>query len=192
MKSLARVLVLVFLVFMSGCSTTYSHFGRFYAENSAGEAREFLLEWESTEGLMGGVSASDFSLKTQCSARTLVFRNQAALGHHCDGPDGSQVVLCAQPEADLTLDGLPVASVNVACGSLRGANGAVKAESFGKNIELSVFCYPAETTVDTGEDKQNVDYLKASVVPYAVTVKKVVKGSGEDRPPVLSDRVCSS
>ncbi len=189
MKSIAGMVAATVLIMSSGCSTTYSHFGRFSAENSAGEAREFLLEWETSEGL-GGSSSSEITLKTQCSARTLVFMSQMDQEKGCIATDGSEVVLCAQPDLDLTMDGLPVSSGTLACGSIRGENGATRPETFGKTVELNIFCFPAETTVDSGEEKQNVDYLKASVVPYVVTVKKVVKGSGDDRPPVLSGRVC--
>ncbi|OZG73865.1 hypothetical protein BTA51_08740 [Hahella sp. CCB-MM4] len=189
MKSIAGGVVAALLVLVTGCSTTYSHFGRFHAENSAGEAREFLLEWETTEG-MGGEASSNFTLKTQCSARTLVFMSQMDQEKGCIATDGSEVLLCAQPDLDLTMEGRPVTNGSMPCGSIRGENNITRPENFGKTVELNIFCFPAETTVDSGEEKQNVDYLKASVVPYVVAVKKVVKGSGEDRPPVLNSKAC--
>ncbi len=185
-------LMLSFLILVSGCSTTYSHFGRFYAENSAGEAREFLLEWDSTSGAFSSKSeGTDVQLTSQCSDRVIVF-TRSTEGHEvaCSDPGGSEAVFCGRAGADLSMDGKEIREAGRLCGYIRGTGGELAVGQFGKTVAVTLQCFPLATTQGEGDDQHNIDYLKASTVPYIVTVQKVIQGSSEDRPPVLTSRVC--
>ena len=187
-------LMVPILILINGCATTYSHFGRFSGENSAGEAREFLLEWDSTSSAFSSDDeGSNVRLKSQCSSRLIEFQissdEQVA---PCADSHGNEAVFCGRPGEDLTMEGKDIKSAGSLCGYIKGTNGEFNVGRFGKTVAVTLHCFPAATTQGEGDEAHNVDYLKASAVPYIVTVKKVVKGSTEDRPPELNSRVCGN
>jgi hypothetical protein len=57
-------------------------------------------------------------------------------------------------------------------------------------VDLLVSCRPRVTSRGEGDEKENLDYLKPSVVPYTVYARKAPRGSLIARAPELDDSVC--
>ncbi|MBU6952531.1 hypothetical protein [Hahella sp. HN01] len=187
-----RILMLLpVLSALGGCATEYSHYGRFVAENSAGEEREFLISWRTTESVSGEVTAvTPVTLRTQCSDRELLFMEPGQGGDACRGNQETGVVWCGEPGQDLSLEGKALVNSTTLCGAITDENGASQIADLGRVMQLQVSCWPARTIVKTDDGSGNLDYIKASSVPYIVSVKRAEAGGSEDRPPALSETVC--
>ncbi|ABC31197.1 hypothetical protein HCH_04494 [Hahella chejuensis KCTC 2396] len=187
-----RILLLFpLLSALGGCATEYSHYGRFVAENSAGEEREFLISWRTMESLSGEISAvTPVMLRTQCSDRKLVFMEPGQGGDACRAHRESGVVWCGAPGQDLSLDGKALGDATTLCGAITDENGASHIADLGRVMQLQISCWPAQTIVKTDDGPGNLDYIKASSVPYIVSVKRAEAGGSEDKPPALSETVC--
>ncbi|PTB95020.1 hypothetical protein C9974_02040 [Marinobacter sp. B9-2] len=59
-------------------------------------------------------------------------------------------------------------------------------------LELLVSCTPAVVTEGQGDDVVNLDYLRASSVPYTVYVRKAPRGSMRARLPEFDESVCDA
>ncbi|WLQ17320.1 hypothetical protein O5O45_15510 [Hahella aquimaris] len=176
---------------LGGCATEYSHYGRFVAENSAGEEREFLISWRTTESVSGEVTAvTPVTLRTQCSDRELQFMEPGQGGDACRVEQESGVVWCGAPGQDLSLEGKALIDSKTLCGTITDENGADHIADLKRVMQLQISCWPARTIVKTDDGPGNLDYIKASSVPYIVSVKRAEAGGPEDKPPALSEIVC--
>src|SRR5690606_41011036 len=74
---MVRALVLIAgVTSVTGCATYYNHYGRFTAENSSGETRDYLVRWQTAEypdWWLASDRSTPVSLETQCSERVLTF-----------------------------------------------------------------------------------------------------------------------
>jgi hypothetical protein len=176
---------------LSGCSTYYSHYGTLTAENAAGKTRDFTISWESVEspGWLGGIKSTPLLLEGQCSERTLVFRDAEDPLRTCGGSE-SGIFWCGAPGQDLLSAGSEQASAKDVCGVVRDSGAAARIGDLSSRIQLTINCWPAESEVQRGEDKVSIDYLRASPVPYQFSVKKVLRGSLDDRKPIFDMKAC--
>ncbi|MYL27375.1 MULTISPECIES: hypothetical protein [Halomonadaceae] len=182
------VLVLLLAMGLSGCSTQRTHYSAMTAENSAGEERRVLLRWKTARypaWHWRQDSATPVTVKTQCSRREWQLRDP--------GMDGAcsedAIAACGDPRLDATNSGKPVEAGQV-CMQLTDADGSTRVRDLGSRLELRVSCSPRQTGVDMGDKVVNVDYLRASSVPYTFRVRTVPTGSLTQRPPQLGDHVC--
>ncbi|MGH8403311.1 MAG: hypothetical protein ACRESO_07925, partial [Gammaproteobacteria bacterium] len=67
---------LLAIVLLPGCATTTLYTGHFEAQNSAGQEREFVLYWNSTQSIFTGTKSSPVTLLTQCSSRTIQYEER--------------------------------------------------------------------------------------------------------------------
>ncbi len=192
MHTRRRGATLVTLMLITGCASQYSHYGSLTSENAAGQTRDFAVSWRSAESLswLGGTHATAVTLESQCSERVLVFREAGDPARTCGGPD-TGIVLCGSEGQDLLRSGSRKATATDVCGEIRGLEGVVQdIGGLSTRIQVYIHCWPAQTEIQRGEDKVNQDYLRASPVPYQFSVKKVVRGSSDDRKPVFDTKVC--
>lgn len=185
-----RVLLSVLMTgLLSGCASYYSHYALFPASNSAGDPRQVRLSWQTAEypdWWIGSDDATDIKLETQCSKR--VWQLTDATGGAT--PCGEGIVGCGVPGRDLAAgSGRPVDS-NTVCLNVESGDGSSRIAELGQQFSLTVSCLPVQTTRTIDGESQNVDYLRASVVPYIVHARKVPRGSLAQRAPELDDSVC--
>lgn len=182
---------LLLLVGLSGCTTYYSHYGKLTAENASGQTRDVIISWESGEkpNWLGGTVTTPILLETQCSERVLVFRDGTDEGRTCaPGKDG--ILMCGDTARDLEQAGSRKVSPGMICGEIKDDGGATTIADLSSRIQLTLQCWPAETEVQRGEEKVNLDYLRASPVPYQFTVRKVQRGTIDDRKPPFDLKAC--
>lgn len=192
--SLVRMLVLPFLlVLLPGCASYYSHFGSFEATNSEGEARKFVVYWQTADypdWFWADDTSTPIMLQTQCSDRKLYFADEFVEPKLPCIANGSGTVACGDPELDLTKNGRPVTSNREVCGFIEGANGQKRITKMGSVLRVNIRCLPTSVEYEVDGKKKNRDYLKLSVAPYTIGTKKVSKDSLGDRVPTMSDKIC--
>lgn len=178
------------LFFLSGCASYYSHFAMFPAENSSGEPRHVRMSWQSADypdWWFAGDQATSVKLETQCSDRIWRLRD----GNEA-GSCGTAIRACGEPGKDLVAGTGQPATDSTRCMSINPADpGARIAELDGK-LELLVSCTPAVVTEGQGDGALNLDYLRASSVPYTVYVRKAPRGSMRARLPEFDESVCDA
>mgnify|MGYP003118179460 CR=1 FL=1 len=67
---------------------------------------------------------------------------------------------------------------------------AARVTDIGSSLDLLVSCEPVKTVRGSGDDADNIDYIRASTVPYTIYSRKSPRGSLHARPPELDDSVC--
>ncbi len=186
------VLPLVLLVTLSGCASYYNHYTVFPAANSQGEARKVRVSWQTAEypgWWFAANQATPITLVTQCSTRRwqLTDAGQRAAGQGC----GEGILACGEPGVDRWPDGRALAKPQP-CLTITDPAGAERIAELGRELELTVSCMPVEVQRQAGDEVENRDYLRASVVPYQLRVRKAPRGSFTARPPELDDSVCDT
>lgn len=182
---------MMMLTYLSGCTTYYSHYGKLTAENASGQTRDVIISWESRErpGWLGGTVTTPIILETQCSERVLVFKDAQDETRTCaQSKDG--IFLCGDTARDLEQAGSQKVPAGMVCGEIRDEAGSTSISQLDTRVQLILHCWPAETEVQRGEEKVNLDYLRASPVPYQFTVKKVERGTLDDRKPPFDQKEC--
>lgn len=191
-KRLARCgIPFVCTILLSGCATYYNHYGSFTAENSAGELREYLVTWQTADypdWWFQEDRSTAVTLKTQCSEREIRFVDATLQTDLSCGSDRHGIAWCGTKNVDVVAEVVD-ANAKEPCGWIQSRD-AKRIVDLGNELELFMRCRPVQTTIGTGDDRKNVDYLKASVAPYWVSVKKVVRGSLDDRPPRFNAKIC--
>lgn len=177
---------------LAGCATYESHYSRFEAVNSAGEPRSFVLSW-NTKRYRGWAPGEDQAtavrLQTQCSEREWVLQDESM--DACEAGDGAAAIrACGVPGKDLDRQGRLITQKGHQCLSLTDQDASHSILELGQDLELRVACYPESTARQAGDEPINMDYLKASVVPYRLRVRTAPLYSMNERPPELSDKVC--
>lgn len=188
MKQLFTLVLATLL--LQGCASYYSHYAVFPAENSAGESRDVRLTWQSAEypdWWFLSDKATSIKVETQCSSR--VWRLTDAT--HEDAPACSDgIAACGDGQRDLLMPGGQVAGESDACMEVVTDDPQPTVADIRSRVQLLVSCKPRVTSRGEGDDKENLDYLKPSVVPYTVYARKAPRGSLIARPPELDDSVC--
>lgn len=173
---------------LSGCATTWSHYGAFSAHNSAGEERQFRVSWKSADYPDWWIQADEATpivLETQCSERIWELRDE--VGGDCPG---TGIRACGKPGTDKTRQG-QVLTVAQTCMVMNDARRDVtNITELSGEIHLSVNCTPVSTGHKAGKKTVNTDYLRASVVPYTIQVRKVPLHSLSNRPPKFDEKAC--
>ncbi len=177
---------------VSGCASYYTHYAVFPANNSAGEERQFKLTWQTADypdwWIMEDQS-TPMTLTSQCSERKwrLVDASHDEAGQqNC----ANGIRACGDPARDLWAEtGAPV-NGQQACMQVNPSKDGAEITDISSALELTVSCQPSQTNRRNGEELENVDYLRASVVPYTIYSRKGIRGRLDSRPPQLEDDVC--
>lgn len=180
------------LLMTSGCASYYSHFAVFPAANASGEPRQVRVSWQTADypgWWFVDDQATSVKLETQCSERVWRLR---------DGDDeqagacGTGIRACGEPGMDLlAATGQPAGS-GTRCLAINPRDPDARIAQLGDRLELLVACRPARVTEGQGDDARNLDYIRASSVPYTVYVRKAPRGSMRARPPAFDESVCDA
>lgn len=184
-----RCLVPGLAALMAGCASYYSHYAVFPAANASGEPRQVRVSWQSAEYPAWSWfddKATPISVVTQCSERR--WRLTDASHEEGRGNCGEGIRACGETGVDLVGD-RPAGSDNV-CMAIVPAAGAQRVADLGGRIELRVSCRPQQTEQMVDGEVENLDYLRASPVPYVIDVRKAPRGTLAGRLPDLDDGVC--
>jgi len=184
------VLLLVLLPLVgAGCATYQSHYTAMKAETAGGKERRVRLTWRTADYPFwygGGREATPVRMETQCSERVWTLKDPTMEGACSD----EGIAACGKPALDVDRDRDALNSESNVCVTLTDADGSDRIVDLGNRLELSVQCYPGKTELGSGDESVNVDYLRASVVPYTLSVRTAPLGSLTQRPPELDDHVC--
>ncbi|MFD2228869.1 hypothetical protein [Alkalimarinus sediminis] len=195
MIKIIKGLILTTVIFnLVGCASYYSHYGSFSAQNSKGEERMFVVSWKTAEYPSWAIQdnkATEIVLETQCSQRKWKIADRATAESSCT-ESHQGIVACGESEADLTLSGKAITNNNHLCMAVTDNKDAQSIVELGSQISISVNCLPSKVVREEGDDKVNIDYLKASVVPYSIATRKVPRYSFADKAPFVSDKICDT
>lgn len=175
-----------------GCASYYSHYGSFSAQNSSGEERMFVLSWKTAEypsWALQDNKSTNMVIETQCSDRTWTLVDASSANNECSSAHEG-IVACGDKGADLTMRGQPLTSNNTLCLSVTDAQGANRITDLDSRLLISVSCLPVNVTREVDGEKVNIDYIKASVVPYNVATRKVERYSYADKAPIMNSKIC--
>ncbi|MBD3641889.1 MAG: hypothetical protein HUJ18_12925 [Marinobacter sp.] len=189
--TMCRVLCLfiVAMVLLPGCASYYSHFAMFPAENSRGEARQVRVSWDTAEYPAWWVlddRSTALTVETQCSARIWRLRDES---HDGAGACGNGIRACAESGVDrvvVTREGLDPS----ACLVVNPADNNARIADIEGRLELLVVCEPVLPGVERAGETVNMDYVRASAVPYTVYTRKVPRGSLSASLPAFDESVC--
>lgn len=189
--TMCRVLFLFIaaMVLLPGCASYYSHFAMFPAENSQGEARQVRVSWNTAEypdwWLVDDRSTA-LKVETQCSARIWQLRDDS---HDQAGACGNGIRACAEAGVDrvvVTRAGLEPS----ACLVVDPDDNNARIADIEGRLELLVVCEPVVASVEREGETVNMDYVRASAVPYTVYTRKVPRGSLSASLPAFDQSVC--
>lgn len=176
-----------------GCASYYSHYGSFSAQNSKGEERMYVVSWKTAEYPSWAIQddkSTEIVLETQCSKRKWEIADRATVKNACtESHEG--VVACGDVSLDLSLSGKSIPD-NHLCMSVTDDQGAKSIVELEGNVLISVGCLPSVVTRKEEGEAVNIDYLKASVVPYSVATRKAERYSYADKAPRMSDKICNA
>lgn len=192
-NGIARVLAVAgLLALQAGCATYYSHYAMFPAENSQGEPRTVRLSWDTAEypdWWFVSDRATPLTLETQCSERVWkLYDDSHAEAEGC----GEGIRACGQSRQDrLAQSGSPAGAGDV-CMSVSASDPQARIAEIPGRLELLVACEPASPLKGEGKEAVNVDYIRASAVPYTIYSRKAPRGSFNARPPRFDRSVCDA
>lgn len=172
---------------LTGCASSYLHYGGFTAVNSSGEVRHFHVTWKTKQypsWWFQAEQATPVVVTAQCSTRAWKLKPASQSG--C----GKGITACGVPGLDLNKIGQPVQGSNTVCMSVTDDDHAQSIGQLKGTIELSVQCYPSVTQLKQDDKTVNLDYLKASQVPYSIPTTKVPLYSLDQGPEPFDTHVC--
>lgn len=181
-------LVLVAAGELTGCASYYLHYGGFTAVNSSGQVRHFHVTWKTAQypsWWFQGKQATPVVVTAQCSTRTWKLKPASESG--C-GKDG--ITACGIPGLDLNKIGKPVQGDHTVCMSVTDDHHASTISKLKGTLELTVQCYPSVTQLKQGDKTINLDYLKASQVPYSIPTTRAPLYSLDQGPEPFDTHVC--
>jgi len=195
-KSCTRVTCLLalagLLMMQSGCATYYSHYAIFPAENSRGEPRAVRLSWHSAEypaWWFAADRATPLILETQCSERKWkLYDNSHAEAESC----GQGIRACGESGRDRLVPGGEAVNSGDACMFVNPSDPELRIADIPGQLELLVACEPVSVVEGEGKDAVNVDYIRASAVPYAIYTRKTLRGALDARPPKFDRSACDA
>ena len=183
---LVRLMVAVIPLAVSGCASYYTHYAVFPAENSMGEERQVKLTWQTAEypgWWVADTQSTPITVETQCSAREWRLvddSHQDAAVQSC----GEGIRACGREGLDrVASTGLPAADKR--CMTINAVDPEARITDIDSSLDLLVSCEPFKTVRGSGDDAENIDYIRASTVPYTIYSRKSPRGSLNARPPEL-------
>ena len=195
MKNIFKGLSLIVVILnTAGCASYYSHYGSFSAQNSEGEERMFVVSWRTAEYPSWAIQdnkATEITLETQCSDRKWQIADISILSNQCTELNKG-IIACGDPVSDLSFAGKKLADKEQTCIAVSDDNGTQRIAELGNNMLVTMSCLPVSTTRKDGDETRYIDYLKASIVPYSVSTRKVERYSFNDKAPFISDKICDS
>lgn len=192
-KTIRWAAVCSLILLLQGCASYFSHYGSFESRNSAGADRRFVVSWQTAEypdWFWSENTSTAIELETQCSTRKLYFSDASMNDGASCREGGAGIITCGDPALDLDLNGRAVVGDQQVCGSVSNAAGVTKITDLGRELLIKIDCWPASVEYEIGGEKKNRDYLKHSIVPYTIAIKKVPRYSLDDRVPVLGEKIC--
>jgi hypothetical protein len=194
MKSgIAKGFTAIIPLLLSGCASYYTHYAVFPAENSAGEPRQVKLTWQTADypdWWYADDKSTPMTLETQCSTRTWRIVDRTHSGAS-DQSCATGIRACGSEGQDrLATDGAGDLDRR-ACVSVNPADPDALVTDISSSLELLMNCQPEQVTRQTGDDTENTDYLRASLVPYTVHSRKGPRGRLDSKPPELDDSTCN-
>lgn len=196
-SSIRRILRVGLLVALSapvlaGCASYYTHYAMFPAENSAGEVRDVRVSWQSAEypgwWLMSD-KATTIKVETECSQRVWRLGDDS---HGAAEGCGDGVRACGDPRRDLLAGSGQPADPQQVCMSISQPDQVQRVADIGGTFAIRVSCTPARTRIEQDGEEVDVDYLRASTVPYTVHARKVPRGSLSARLPEFDESRCEA
>ncbi|MDL0433135.1 hypothetical protein QPM17_18500 [Marinobacter sp. TBZ242] len=187
-----RVMAMMIPLAVSGCAAYYSHYAVFPAENSQREARQVKLTWQTAEypdWWIADNKSTPITIETQCSTRKwrLVDDSHEEAGQ-ADCADGIRA--CGVKGKDVLVGSGEPAGPGTRCMAINPGSPDPRITDIESSLNLLVSCEPVKTVRGSGDDSENIDYIRASSVPYIVYSRKSPRGSLIARPPELDDAVC--
>lgn len=184
--------ILAMVMLLAGCASYYSHYAMFPAENSRGQPRDVRVSWESAD-YPGWWFAADqttaLTVETQCSERVWKLRDGS---HDGAGDCATGIRACGDPALDRRVPGGQAVSGKKACMLVTPAGTGTRIADIDGQLALRVSCEPVTDTKGQGDEAVNMDYLRASTVPYTIYSRKVPRGSLVDRMPEFDDTPCDA
>ncbi|WP_228289114.1 hypothetical protein [Marinobacter salinisoli] len=182
---------LLFPLMLQGCASYYSHYAMFPAEVSAGETRQIRLSWQTADypsWWFVDDKATAIKMEAQCSDRIWRLRDDGDSGA---GACGAGIRACGEQGLDLHAPtGVPVKGEGVQCLAIEPGQPEITIPELGEELQLLVSCSPLLVSLPDGEEEKNIDYIRASPVPYRVYVRTAPRGSLRARLPELDESVC--
>lgn len=186
----AILLLATLTTVFSGCASYYNHYAVFPADNSRGESRQVKLSWQTAEypgWWLFGDQSTPITVETQCSSRVWRLADDS---HENEPACGSGIRACGQPGQDLVAETGEPAGADTVCMAVNPGKENPRVANIAGSLSLLVRCAPVRTERQEGEETINMDYLRASSVPYTVHIRKSPRGSLTAQPPELDDSVC--
>lgn len=169
-------LAIAIVLAVCGCSRNY-YAGEFQADDSTGDARSFLVEWQATDMWLDFLpwkdDATPVALHTQGGERTILFTERTGaddLGK-CAATRGAGILFCGTRGED-SLAGAPLTEREL-CGVVNTAGGAERIVDLADAIQIEIYCTPQEPEKRIGAIRIDKDYLAASTEPYEIRVQKL-------------------
>ncbi len=191
-RKIGVFIVAIVVLQLTACASYYSHYGRFEAQNSKGEVRQFRVSWQTQEypdWSFFSNDATEITLEAQCSTRKWHFRDNTFGRKFCNA-SSEGIISCGDPNLDLKSNGQPVVGDNYVCATISDRSSTKKIVDLGYQLEINMKCWPASTEYTVEGKKKFRDYLKQSNVAYSVATTKVVRYSLQDKKPDLPDKIC--
>lgn len=191
-SGIAKGLIAAIPILFSGCASYYTHYAVFPAQNSEGEDRQVKLSWQTADypdWWFAGDKSTPITLETQCSSRKwrIVDRTHSGASDQSCAPG---IRACGSEAADqFVTDGTGIFS-NRACVRINPRDSDALVTDISSSLELLVSCKPRQVSRQRGDEQENTDYLRASLVPYTVYSRKGTRGRLDSKPPELDDSVC--
>lgn len=188
----ARMSIALVPLMLGGCASYYSHYAVFPADNSRGEDRQVKLTWQTAEypdWWVVGNKSTPITVETQCSSRKWRLVDDS----HDDAASagcGEGIRACGVAGMDLQARSGEPAGESTRCMAINPGNPDARITDIESSLGLLVSCKPVNTVRGSGDDSENIDYIRASSVPYTIYSRKSPRGSLNARPPELGDAVC--
>lgn len=189
LSGLTGLLLVMLAGLVGGCASYYNHYGVFPAVNASGEPRQVRVSWQSAEypdWLWFDNRATPVTVATQCSER--LWRLTDSAHSEARGNCGDGIRACGREGFDLL--GNRRAGNDTLCMAITSVDAGSRVADLGGRIELTVFCRPEQVERQVDGEAENIDYLRASPVPYVIDVRKASRGSLAGRIPELDDGIC--
>lgn len=187
-----RLTILFALAVLNGCASYFSHYGVFPAENSEGEPRQVMLSWQTAEypgWWLRDNQSTPIRLVTQCSERIWRLTDDS---HRNPGACGEGIRACGIAGQDrVATTGNPAGQADL-CVSVNAGNGQSQVTAIGRSLTLLMSCQPVRPRLEENGEEMNMDYLRASTVPYRVYIRKTPRGALNGRPPEMDESACDA
>jgi len=189
---MARLGLLLLAAISSGCASYHTHYAMFPAENSAGESRQIRVSWQSADypdWWFVDDKATALRVETQCSDRVWKLRDENdPKAESC----GDGIRACGEPGLDIEAANRTPVTDGVRCMVAEPSRPDARIAGIDGSLKLLVACSPSVTSIGEGDETRNLDYLRASPVPYAVYVRKAPRGSLLAKMPEFDQSVCDA